>query len=214
MITFVATGCAQWTNLMDPKKVAMERELYGATADQRIGELEADADRAKQEGNEAIQAFSARLTTVMLEEHDPRVRSAILEVAAKLDTPASVAICKGALQDPSERVRARACEVQAQRGGPEAVTLLAARYESDESIDVRLKALKELGNLRDEAAIPILARALENSDPAVQYRAVASLKEVSGRDLGDDVNRWRTWAADPNSPSTEWTIAEGFRALY
>jgi HEAT repeat protein len=94
------------------------------------------------------------------------------------------------------------------------VSLLAARFDSDASIDVRLKALKELGKLRDESAVPVLARALENADPAVQYRAVASLKEVSGRDLGDDVNLWRTWAADPKAPGTEWTIAEGFRRLY
>jgi hypothetical protein len=40
----------------------------------------------------------------------------------------------------------------------------------------------------------VLARALEDADPAVQYRAVASLKKVSGRDLGNDVNAWREWA--------------------
>jgi hypothetical protein len=42
---------------------------------------------------------------------------------------------------------------------------------------------------------------------------VASLKEVSGRDLGNDVNVWREWAADPNGKAGEWTIAEGFRRL-
>lgn len=212
--SMVAPGCAGWANRLDPKRVAVERERYGATADQRIADLKADGERAKKEGSQAIQDFSQRLTAVMLEEHDPRVRSAILGVAAELDTPGAVAICKGALEDPDERVRTRACEVQADRGGPEAVALLAARFESDASIDVRLKALKELGALRDESAIPVLARALENDDPAVQYRAVAALREVSGRDLGDDVNLWRTWAADPNAPGTEWTIAEGFRTLY
>jgi HEAT repeat protein len=210
----LGTGCAGWANRLDPKRVALERERYGATADQRIADLKADADRAKKEGGQALQSFSERLTKAMLEEHDPRVRGAILGVAAELDTPGAVAVCKGALEDPDERVRARACEVQAERGGPEAVALLAARFESDASIDVRLKALKELGKLRDESAIPVLARALENDDPAVQYRAVASLKAVSGRDLGDDVNIWRTWAADPKAPGTEWTIAEGFRSLY
>lgn len=212
--SLLGTGCAGWANRLDPKRVALERERYGATADQRIADLEADADRAKKEGGQAMQAFSEKLTKAMLEEHDPRVRSAILGVAAEWDTPAAVAVCKGALEDPDERVRARACEVQADRGGPEAVALLAARFESDASIDVRLKALKEIGKLRDESAIPVLARALENDDPAVQYRAVASLKAVSGRDLGDDVNLWRTWAADPKAPGTEWTIAEGFRRLY
>jgi len=48
----------------------------------------------------------------------------------------------------------------------------------------------------------------------VQYRAVGALKKVSGRDLGDDVNKWREWAADPDGSSAEWSIAEGFRSLF
>ena len=41
-----------------------------------------------------------------------------------------------------------------------------------------------------------------------------ALKKVSGRDLGDDVNKWREWAADPDGSTAEWTIAEGFRQLF
>ena len=40
-----------------------------------------------------------------------------------------------------------------------------------------------LGELENEGAVPVLAEALEDSDPAVQYRAVAALKRVSGRFL-------------------------------
>jgi HEAT repeat protein len=81
-------------------------------------------------------------------------------------------------------------------------------------IDVRLRALRELGELGDKEAVPVLAKALEDSDPAVQYRAVGALKKVSGRDLGDDVNKWREWAADPDGSSAEWSIAEEFRKVF
>jgi len=111
-------------------------------------------------------------------------------------------------------VRIRACDVWAKRGGADAVQLLAARYQTDADLDVRLRALKMLGELKDKQAIPVLARALEDGDPAVQYRAVASLKQVSGRDLGNDVNDWREWAADPDAHKAEWSIAEGFRRLF
>jgi len=210
----LVTGCAGWANRLDPKKAALERERYGATADQRIADLRADAEKAKKEGSQASQDFAQRLATLMPEEHDPRVRGAVLDVASGFDAPSAIAICKGALEDPDERVRTKACEVWGQRGGPEAVALLAARYDADTSIDVRLKAIKELGKLADETAVPALARALESEDPAVQYRAVAALKEISGRDLGDDVNLWRAWAADPKAPGTEWTIAEGVRSVF
>ena len=154
------------------------------------------------------------LVAVVLEEHDPRVRAKNLEIAAGFDTAAATAICKGALEDPDERVRTEACRVWSKRGGDEAVELLATRFRTDAELDVRLQALRMLGELKDKDAIPVLARALEDGDPAVQYRAVSSLKQVSGRDLGNDVNAWREWTADPNGKAGEWTIAEGFRRLF
>ena len=137
----------------------------------------------------------------------------MVAVAAEFDTASSLAICKGALQDPDERVRMKACDIWRKRGGEEAVQLLANRYRTDRELDVRLRALRMLGELEDKSAIPVLAEALENPDPAVQYRAVAALKQVSGRDLGDDVNKWREWAADPNVKQP-WSIAESFRQLF
>lgn len=216
LLAFVCTavGCAGWRNRLDPKKAAAEREKYGATADQRITDLQAEAGRAKEASGADQVAFTQSLVTKVLAEHDPRVRAAMLAIAADFDTPAAVAVCRGALEDPEARVRMAACEAWSKRGGPEAVSLLASRADADPDIDVRLKALKELGSLGDAAAVPVLARALEDPDPAVQYRAVGALKDVSGRDLGDDVNAWRTWAADPNAKGTEWSIAEGFRQLF
>lgn len=209
-----ALGCANWRARLDPAKAAAEREKYGATADQRIEDLAKEAAQAKRGASADQVEFTGSLSKRVLAEHDPRVRAAMLAVAAEFDTPAAVAICRGALEDPEPRVRMTACEAWRKRGGPEAVALLGARIASDADIDVRLRAVRELGALGDEAAVPALARALEDPDPAIQYRAVSSLKQVSGRDLGDDVNAWRAWAADPKAPGTEWSIAEGFRQLF
>jgi len=207
-------GCASWSAFTDPQKVAKDRELYGPTADQRITELAAETKAARAAGPAGQAEFTQRLVTEMLGEHDSRVRCRILTAAAEFDTPAAVAICKGALQDPDDDVRMEACRVWAKRGGPEAVSLLAGRATTDNELDVRLRALRMLGELDDERAIPVLAKALEDPDPAVQFRAVGALKRVSGRDLGDDVNKWREWAADPEGSSAEWSIAEGFRRIF
>lgn len=211
-----APGCASWApwTWKDPAKVAAERERYGATADQRVKELAAAATAAKKAGAAEQEAFAKQLAEKMVVEHDPRVRCSILEAAAGFDTPSSAALCRGGLQDPDERVRMAACSAWVTKGGAEAVQLLANRYRTDSELDVRLRALRALGELGDKEAVPVLAKALEDSDPAVQYRAVAALKKVSGRDLGNDVNRWREWAADPEGSSAEWTIAEGFRQLF
>lgn len=207
-------GCKTWKKLTASEKTLAEERKYGPTADQRIDELAAEAKKAKAGPHADQVEFTRKLAEEMLAEHDARVRCVILETVADFDTPAAKAICTGALEDPDERVRMAACTAWRKRGGAEAVELLAARYRSDREIDVRLRALRELGELRDKEAVPVLAKALEDSDPAVQYRAVGALKKVSGRDLGDDVNKWREWAADPDGSTAEWSIAEGFRQLF
>lgn len=210
-------GCAAgqpWRPFQDQEKAARERAKYGPTADERIKALAADGQRARSGSPRAQQEFAQSLVAAMLQEHDPRVRCEIVKIAADCDADAARAICAGALEDPDERVRMAACSAWSKRGGPEAVRLLGARYQADAELDVRLRALRELGTLGDKEAVPVLARALEDPDPAVQYRAVAALKKVSGRDLGNDVNAWREWAADPQGTAAEWSMAEAFRRLW
>ena len=214
LASLMVTGCASWNPLKRREKAARDQEKYGFTADTRIKKLAERSKAVKSEPKQNQLEFTQDMVRMMLEEHDPRVRGKILETAAEYDTAAATAICKGALQDPSELVRIKACDVWAKRGGEEAVQLLAVRFQTDSELDVRLRALKMLGELKDKQAIPVLARALEDADPAVQYRAVASLKKVSGRDLGNDVNAWREWAVDPEAHKAEWSIAEGFRRLF
>jgi HEAT repeat protein len=206
-------GCATVPPWLHGRKPSAEREKYGATADQRMHDLSDQAKAAKGGSSTQQTEFTRDLARKVLDEHDPRVRCAIVKAVADFDTPAALSICRGALEDPDERVRVAACSAWRQRGGPEAVELLAARYNADREIDVRLRALRELGQLGDKDAIPVLSRALEDPDPAVQYRAVAALRQISGRDLGDDVNAWRAWAADPEG-GPEWSIAEGVRSLF
>jgi HEAT repeat protein len=206
------SGCAGWSPWTSKEKSARNAELYGPTANQRIKTLQEQAKAARGESQQQVE-FTQELVGKVLEEHDARVRCEMVAVSAEFDTASSLAICKGALQDPDERVRMKACDIWRKRGGEEAVQLLANRYRTDRELDVRLRALRMLGELEDKSAIPVLAEALENPDPAVQYRAVAALKQVSGRDLGDDVNKWREWAADPNVKQP-WSIAESFRQLF
>ena len=212
-----ASGCAQMAAWKmpwhDASRAERVKEKYGLTADQRVEEIEQLAATARREGGPQEESFTTELVRTMLSEHDPRVRVKILEIAASFETPAGMSICRGALEDPDATVRMAACDVWGERGGDEAVQLLSHRYQTDTDIDVRLQAVRMLGSVKDDAAIPALARALEDPDPAVQYRAVASLKQVSGRDLGNDVNRWRDWAADPAS-EPDWSVAETFRKIF
>lgn len=216
-VSALACGCAQTATWklpwQDTDRSERIKEKYGLTADQRVDDIEKNAAAARREGDSGEKVFTTSLVRSMLTEHDPRVRVEILRVAATFETPSALSLCRGALEDPDATVRKAACVAWGNRGGDEAVQLLSHRYQTDTDIDVRLEAVRMLGSVKDKTAIPALARALEDPDPAVQYRAVASLKQVSGRDLGNDVNRWRVWVTDPAS-EPEWSMAETFRKIF
>ena len=214
LFVLFVSGCAVPLPWKDANQIAVERERFGLTADQRIKEIHQRAKVARAAGETERSAYAKELASETLGEHDPRVRAEIVTVAAAFDESATRAICIGGLDDPDAIVRTAACDAWVEIGGDEAVRHIAHRYRSDKDIDVRLYAIRSLGSLGDISAVPVLAEALEAPDPAVQYRAVASLKEVSGRDFGNDVNVWREWAADPEAADQNWSIAEAWRRLF
>lgn len=189
-----------------PDRTAPQTEALGA-ATRRITALAADATAAAAASPARQAEFTQRLADQLLTEHDPLVRARIVEAAAPFGTPAAAAICAGAVADPDPQVRAAACDAWARRGGPDAVRLLAARFDDDADLTVRLRALHALGSIRDEAAIAVLARALDDSDPAVQLRAMGSLRQFTGRDLGNDPTTWKAWAANPRRSSSPWSLS-------
>jgi HEAT repeat protein len=68
-------------------------------------------------------------------------------------------------------------------------------------MDVRLAAARALGETRSPAAVPALGEALSDTNPAMQYRAVQSLKMTTGQDLGDKVDRWQRYVkGEPTGP--------------
>ena len=198
---------------LDPAKVAAEREKYGATADQRIEESRVPRRRRPSTAVRREQADYTRSSSKqLLTEHDPRVRAAMLAVAADFDTPAAAAICRGGLEDPEPRVRMAACEAWRKRGGPEAASLLGGRVSADADIDVRLKAVRELGAAGRRGGRP---------RPRPGTRRPGPGDPVPRRQLAQGGQRAATSATmstpgEPGRPTRtprarEWSIAEGFR---
>ncbi|MFV2067543.1 MAG: HEAT repeat domain-containing protein, partial [Pirellulales bacterium] len=123
-------------------------------------------------------------------ETDPLVRERIIHTLAELNTPAAAALLRAGLNDADPDVRIACCKGVGGHRDTESLTALTEVLRHDEDIDVRLAATRTLGAFRDPAAVSAMAIALEDRDPALQYRAVQSLRQMTGLDYGNDVTRW------------------------
>ena len=119
-----------------------------------------------------------------------------------------------AISDADTDVRVAACRAWGRRGDAEAIDVLANAVSDDADLDVRMTATTELAKFQDQQSLQALAVALNDKDPALQHRAVQSLKSVTGQDYGDNVPAWRDYVEgrSPALPEPP-TIAERLRSM-
>lgn len=127
-------------------------------------------------------------------ETDPLLRAQVVRAISRCAHPAAGETLSAALHDSDRDVRRAACEGWGDHGGPQAPVLLGQAIRKDKSMDVRIEAARALGKLKDPEVVQMLAPALDDPDPALQYRAVQSLRQSTGKDFGDNVVSWREFA--------------------
>jgi HEAT repeat protein len=153
-------------------------------------------------------ALALELVEQIKKEEDPSLRSEILRTLAVCGGPAADRVLRAALNDPDADVRMLACKLCGKHCDAEAVKALGIVVSADIDKDVRMAAVQALGSARDPSAIAVLGTALAEKDPAMQYSAVVSLRTVTGRDLGNDVDRWRAAVKDGSlKPADAATLA-------
>jgi HEAT repeat protein len=129
------------------------------------------------------------------------------------------AVLEAGLADQDEMVRVACCEEIAKRAAAgltepssSSVPSLAKALREDKDQNVRLAAAKALGSMKSPEAIQALSVALDDRDPAMQYVGVQSMKEITGKDYGPNVEVWRQVAAGQSPPEPEpQSIAERLR---
>jgi hypothetical protein len=168
------------------------------------------AQTAGQKSAEEQQQTSQVLAQALGSEEDPVVRAEIVRALAAYPTTASAAALKQGLGDASPYVRIAACLAWARRGGPESVDSLSTVLKTEKDSDVRMAAVRALGDIKDTQTnpVPALAVALEDSNVAIQNRAIASLENITGRYYGADVNAWRAYAQGQELPPKDRSVAD------
>jgi HEAT repeat protein len=182
---------------------------------QRMAELQRLAADAASMSPEQQQRTARPIVEQFRAEGDPLVRAQMVRTLARFNTAEAAAALREAMEDDSIDVRIEACAAWGSRGGGEGVELLGQRIAGDNSVDVRLAAARALGETGDRGAVAKLGVALEDSDPALQYRAVLSLQEVTGKKFDNDVNQWRQYVrGETPTPSKPTSVADRFRRLF
>jgi HEAT repeat protein len=159
--------------------------------------------------------IAANLVSMLPKESDPLVRAQVIRTMRHFPTPATLGAVRAAAKDSEADVRLAACESLGQMGGADVVATLAEALKSDVDADVRLAAARALGQTHDPSAVAVLGGALDDTDPAMQYRVVMSLKDATGKDLGNDVHRWQQYVkGEVPAPEAPVSLAERFRRAF
>jgi hypothetical protein len=211
MILFSTSGCA-----VDNEFIA-KLPLFEAKSD-KIPGLEPPYKRQKliqlkgQKGATASDSEKEILVAQLMVEYrtspDPNMRREAVDAMAKIPHPKRDQYMKEILTDSDPFVRLSALEALGKTYNgtrKELAQLLIETSKRDTDKDIRLAAIrflahsfpkpegKNVAKIPDEIETMIvqaLGEALYDKVPAVRYEAMQSLHKITGKDYGNDINRW------------------------
>ncbi|MEX0867019.1 MAG: HEAT repeat domain-containing protein [Pirellulales bacterium] len=188
-----------------------DESQYGMTSQQQADRLKVLAEEADSLAEAEQQRVSEQLYRELGQEESPILRLYMVRALRRLRAPAADAALAVATGDQDRDVKIEACRALGDRPGPESLRVLTEVVGSESDIDVRLAATRSLGKMNNPQAVPGLAIALDDPDPALQRRAVEGLKDVTGQELGNDVVAWQQYVKGetPALRGRENKVAEG-----
>jgi len=216
LLSLAVAGCADlefpsWVPFQGPASDTLPGVVPPS---ERIEKLKKLSDAAALASPDQKRQVSEQLAASIKTEKDPLIRLAIIRTLGRYPGPAADVILKAALSDAEAHVREAACEAWGKRNDDQAVALLSEALRSDVEADVRLAAAKALGETKNPAAVAALGEALSDTDPAMQYRAVLSLQEATGKDFGESVERWQQYVKGELKDDPTPSLAERFRRMF
>ncbi|MDA7951835.1 MAG: HEAT repeat domain-containing protein [Pirellulaceae bacterium] len=181
-------------------------DTYGSTPEDQLQQIREIADNGSKLSELQKNELSNQILNRLSQEESYIIRLELTKVLKSLySAPAIQALSKSS-EDTHPEVRQAACRVWEVWKGPQATQALATILGSDSNNDVRVQAAKSLGKLRNQQSIEALALALDDPDPALQYRAIESLKTITGQQT-NSVKDWKNYAQSGQLTPTQQTAA-------
>lgn len=181
-------------------------EQLGATYYQQAQRLQSLESRASRMDGAEQKRVADEMAQLVRTEDNQLLRSQAVRVLGEIEDPAATMGLDMATTDKEPEVRLAVCRVLGAKRNRESLRSLARMLASDKNLDVRMAAARQLGNYRDKEAYRALGEALNDTDPAMQHRALESLRLASGRDFGNDLAAWRQFidTGDAEVPAQSW----------
>jgi HEAT repeat protein len=203
------SGCAEFAGL-NPyyRRQWAEDERFGPTYHTYLEQIRAIEGNAAGFDPVKQQQVAAELTRLIQEDRNTVLRVAAIRSLAAFPVSLSEQGLQLAITDVDPEIRMAACQALASSGNPNAASILSGLVESDPDLDVRLAATRGLAGSSDPNSLRALGIALNDSNPALQYRAVQSLKSSTGYRYGDDIALWKAWMRGESPPEPSPSIAE------
>jgi len=218
ILALSAAGCADFDPVTswNPFSRGSTDTLPGVTPPaERITALRELARKGANASEPEREQVAVELAGAIRVEEDPMIRAAIIRTLGEYPSEMAGRILRAAMEDSDPDVRVAACKAWGKRGDGEAVDVLGGVLRSDTDIDVRLAAAGALGKSKEPSAVQALEPAINDRDPAMQYRAVLSLRQITGKDFGNNVIRWQQYVrGEIPEPAKPISVADRIRRLF
>ncbi len=160
---------------------------------------------------EEQEVFAAELARQIPNENDFNVRMAIIQIMGTMKAPSANAILFAGMKDPEPEIRSTCCESWGKRPGRNRHACWPRFYRAIPIWTCGWRRRRRFP--APETKKPSqLWTSTDDPDPGMQHCAVVSLKKVTGKDLGNDVNAWRQLNAANRSANSLPIVGESIVA--
>lgn len=198
------------------KEWEKDRE-YGVTFNEQVEEIKllqsrlAKMDQTQKESWAKVLEQIVKGDGTVQKDPSPELRTLAVQTLAQLPCDATIRSLNSASTDESEKVRLAACESWRAVKGTEAQNMLMTMARNPkETPSIRRAATNALSEFDDANVKSTLASILDDKSPALQYQAAMSLKKITGRDYGGDIDAWREYMQGKDVPEPERSMMATF----
>ncbi len=170
-----------------------EDRAMGPTYDDRLAEVRKLKGHLANCPAEEKQKWVGHLQKLVANDPSPEIRREAILATKNLPASLNRPILQQAAQDKNEKVRIASCEALSVQGDENSLQMLGTLATTDESNSVRVAAVGAIGNYKGEPAKQLLAKVIQDRSPVLQYQATLALQEVTGKNLGGDVGKWKRY---------------------